>query len=372
MTSPAASPSRTGHDSAVISAGAALDLSADIVDLTAALVDIPSVSRDEERIADLVEDALRAVPHLTVIRIGHTVVARTELGRPERVVIAGHLDTVPPAGNVGARIADGALAGIGACDMKGGVAIGLKLAAELAEPNRDVTYLFYECEEIEAEANGLTKLAASAPELMAADFAVLCEPTDGVVEGGCQGSLHVEVITRGKRSHSARSWWGHNAIHDQAEVLRRLSVYVPREPVVEGLAFHEGLNATGISGGVAGNVIPDECRVGVNYRFAPDQTEAEAFAHLEEVFEGYELELHDSAPAARPGLDRPAAAAFASAIGGTPRAKFGWTDVARFAVLGIPAVNYGPGDPGLAHSAGEFVTLDALHECLAALRRWLE
>jgi len=350
---------------------AGLDLSADVVALTAALVDIPSVSRDEAFLAGLVEDALRAVSHLDVARFGNTIVARTHLGRAERVVIAGHLDTVPVAGNAGARIADGKLAGIGSCDMKGGVAIGLKLAAGLAEPNRDVTYLFYECEEIDAEANGLTKLAATSPDLMAADFAVLCEPTDGVVEGGCQGSLHVDVITRGTRAHSARSWWGHNAIHDAAEVLRRLSVYSPREPVVEGLAFHEGLNATGITGGIAGNVIPDECRIGVNYRFAPDRSEAEALAHLAEVFDGFELELHDSALAARPGLDRPAAAAFASAIGGTPRAKFGWTDVARFSLLGIPAVNYGPGDPGLAHSAGEFVRLDALHDCLAALRRWL-
>lgn len=351
--------------------GARLDLSADVVALTAALVDIPSVSRDEALIAGLVEDALRAVAHLEVIRIGNTVVARTQLERSERVVIAGHLDTVPVAGNAGARIADGTIAGIGSCDMKGGVAIGLKLAAELTEPNRDLTYLFYDCEEIEATANGLTKLAASFPELMAADFAVLCEPTDGVVEGGCQGSLHIDVITRGKRAHSARSWWGHNAIHDATDVLRRLSDYVPREPVVEGLAFHEGLNATAVAGGIAGNVIPDECRIGVNYRFAPDRSEEEALAHLHEVFAGFEIELHDSAPAARPGLDRPAAAAFAAAIGGTPRAKFGWTDVARFSVLGIPAVNYGPGDPGLAHSAGEFVRIDALHDCLAALRRWL-
>ncbi len=350
---------------------ARLDLSADIVELTAALVDIPSVSRDEALIAGLVEDALRAVAHLDVTRIGNTIVARTNLRRAERVVIAGHLDTVPVAGNAGARIADGKLAGIGSCDMKGGVAIGLKLAAALAEPNRDVTYLFYECEEIEASANGLTKLAATSPELMTADFAVLCEPTDGVVEGGCQGSLHVDVITRGKRAHSARAWSGHNAIHGAAEVLRRLTVYTPREPVVEGLAFHEGLNATGIVGGIAGNVIPDECRVGVNYRFAPDRTEAEALAHLQDVFEGFELELLDSAPPARPGLDRPSAAAFAAAIGGTPRAKFGWTDVARFSVLGIPAVNYGPGDPGLSHTAGEYVGLDALHDCLAALRRWL-
>ncbi len=351
--------------------GARLDLRSDVVALTAALVDIPSVSREEALIAGLVEDALRAVPHLDVTRIGNTIAARTHLGRSERVVIAGHLDTVPVAGNAGARIAHGALAGIGSCDMKGGVAIGLKLAADLAEPNRDVTYLFYECEEIEAEANGLTKLAASSPGLMSADFAVLCEPTDGIVEGGCQGSLHVDVITRGTRAHSARSWSGHNAIHDATEVLRRLTVYVPREPVVEGLAFHEGLNATLISGGVAGNVIPDECRVGVNYRFAPDRSEAAALAHVREVFDGFDVELLDSAPAARPGLDRPAAAAFAAAIGGPPRAKFGWTDVARFSVLGIPAVNYGPGDPSLAHSAGEFVRIEALHDCLASLRRWL-
>jgi len=353
----------------------ALDLHADVLAVTTALVDVPSVSRSEEPLADLVEAALRAVSHLEVERIGNTVVGRTRLGRAERVVVAGHLDTVPPADNQGARL-DGTrtpavLCGLGSCDMKGGVAVGLRLAATLPAPRRDVTYLFYECEEIEAEANGLTKLARGRPDLMTADFAVLAEPTDGIVEGGCQGSLHVDVISRGIRAHSARSWHGSNAIHGAGEVLGRLSEYIPREPVVDGLAFHEGLNATVIEGGVAGNVIPDECRVGVNYRFAPDRSEAEALEHVREVFAGFDLELADSVAGARPGLDRPIAAEFLTAVGGTPRAKFGWTDVARFSMLGVPAVNYGPGDPSLAHSAGERVPVDQLYACEEALRRWL-
>lgn len=348
-----------------------LDLTADLVTLTSALVDIPSVSRDEHQLADLVERALRRVPQLRVERSGNTVVARTCLGRPERVVLAGHLDTVPPAGNEGARLTGDRLAGIGACDMKGGLAIGLSLAAELTEPNRDVTYVFYDCEEIEAAANGLGRLAGVRPDLLAAGFAVLCEPTDGVVEGGCQGSMHVDVITRGVRAHSGRSWMGHNAVHAAAPVLTRLSAYQPRQPEVDGLRFHEGLNATKILGGVARNVIPDECRVGVNYRFAPDRDDASALAHVRDVFDGFEVELRDTVAGARPGLDRPAAAAFLAAIGGSPRAKFGWTDVARFAAIGIPAVNYGPGDPSLAHSAGEYVSVRQLRECAAALTAWL-
>jgi succinyl-diaminopimelate desuccinylase len=351
----------------------ALDLSQDAVSLTRALVDIESVSRDERRIADAVEAALQALPHLTVTRRGHTVVARTDLGRGERVVVAGHLDTVPVNDNLPSRLdeATGLLHGLGTCDMKGGDAVILRLAASVPEPVRDVTYVLYESEEIDSEFNGLNKLSQSDPDLLAGDFAILMEPSNGVVEAGCQGTLRVEVRTTGERAHSARSWRGVNAIHGAAEVLARLTAYDARRPVIDGLEYHEGLNAVAIRGGVAGNVIPDECVVEVNFRFAPDRSEAQAEAFVRDFFDGYDVRLTDTAPGALPGLDRPAATEFVEAVGGEVNPKFGWTDVARFTALGVPAVNYGPGDPMLAHKQEEHVPVAQIEHCERTLRAWL-
>jgi succinyl-diaminopimelate desuccinylase len=348
-----------------------LDLTADVVSVCTQLVDIPSVSRDEQHIADVVEEALRALPHLDVQRRGHTLVARTDLGRGERVVIAGHLDTVPLHDNLPSRNDGVNLHGLGACDMKGGDAVILRLAATVAEPVRDVTYVLYEGEEIESDFNGLGHLASDAPDLLQADFAILMEPSDGVVEAGCQGTMRIDVTTYGERAHSARAWKGVNAIHQAAPVLERLTAYEPRMPVIDGLTYHEGLNAVGITGGVAGNVLPDRCTVTVNHRFAPDHSEAEAEAYLRTVFEGYDVRVTDSAPGALPGLDRPAAKEFVEAVGGTVNPKFGWTDVARFSALGVPAVNFGPGDPMLAHKQEEYVPLEQLHGCEQALASWL-
>ena len=348
-----------------------LDLTVDAAQLTEDLVNIESVSGNEQAIADAIETALRGLDHLEVQRFGQTVVARTRQGRDERVVIAGHIDTVPLNANLPARRDAENLHGLGTCDMKGGVAIALKLAATMPVTNRDITYLFYECEEVEAERNGLQLLAESNPDLLQADFAILMEPSDAVVEAGCQGTLRVDVRTTGVRAHSARSWTGVNAIHAAAEVLARLNAYEARKPVIDGLEYHEGLNAVYISGGVAGNVLPDECVVSVNHRFAPDRSVEEAYAHMREVFDGFEIELSDSAPAAMPGLSVPAAAAFLEAVGGTANPKFGWTDVARFSGLGVPAVNFGPGDPHLAHKQDEFVPLAHIATVERQLRAWL-
>jgi succinyl-diaminopimelate desuccinylase len=350
---------------------AVLDPTRDIVQLTADLCDIASESLDEAEIADAVEAVLLAAPHLTVVRDGHTLVARTDLGRAERVVIAGHLDTVPANDNFPTRLDGDTLWGLGTCDMKGGVAVALQLAATVAEPVRDVTYVFYEAEEIAARFNGLGRLARERPELLAGDFAILMEPSVASVEAGCQGTMRVDVVTRGERAHAARSWTGHNAIHDAAEVLVRLRDYEPRRVVIDGLEYRDGLNAVGIRGGVAGNVVPDLATVTVNYRFAPDRSEDEALAHLREVFDGFELTVTDSAPGALPGLDQPAAAAFVETLGAEPRPKFGWTDVAQFTQLGIPAVNYGPGDPIYAHKQDEHVPVAHLRSVEDALRRWL-
>jgi succinyl-diaminopimelate desuccinylase len=348
-----------------------LDLTADTVALTEQLVNIESVSQNERAIADAIEAALAPLTHLAVSRHGNTLVARTDLGRGERVVIAGHIDTVPLNDNLPARNDGLHLHGLGSCDMKGGAAVALKLAGTVTEPNRDLTFIFYECEEIDSEFNGLAKLVENTPELMASDFAILMEPSDAVVEAGCQGTLRAEVRTTGERAHSARSWRGVNAIHLAAPILERLNAYVARQPVIDGLTYHEGLNAVFISGGVAGNVLPDECVVTVNHRFAPDRSEAEAADFVRAFFEGYDVTITDSAPGALPGLDRPAAKAFLEAVGGVANPKFGWTDVARFTGLGIPAVNFGPGDPMLAHKQEEFVPLEQIHRCEDQLRRWL-
>jgi succinyl-diaminopimelate desuccinylase len=348
-----------------------LDLSLPAAELTARLVDIESVSGNEQAIADAIAAALSGLPHLTLHRAGNVVVATTSLGRAERVVLAGHIDTVPVAGNLPSHRDGDLLYGCGSCDMKSGVAVQLRLAAQLTAAARDITYVFYDCEEVEAERNGLLRLSRTSPELLAGDFAVLMEPTAAAVEGGCQGTLRAEVRAGGERAHSARSWLGSNAIHAAGGILDVLRAYQPRQPVVDGLAYHEGLNAVGIRGGVAGNVIPDECVVSVNFRFAPDRSPEQAADHVRDTFAGFDVQVTDSASGARPGLSKPAAASFVAAMGGEPRAKLGWTDVARFDALGIPAVNYGPGDPTLAHRRDEHVPLAQIAECETRMLGWL-
>lgn len=350
---------------------APLDLLADHGTLLTRLVDAYSVSGSEGPLADAIEAAVRSLPHLEVLRDGDAVVARTRLGRPERVVIAGHIDTVPPAGNLPARVEDGVLWGLGSSDMKAGVAVMLRLAAGISSPTRDVTYVFYDNEEIEEARSGLGRLSRNHAEWLTGDFAVLMEPSDATVEAGCQGSLRVDVTVRGRRAHSARSWLGVNAIHGAAAVLERLVAYEPRRVLIDGLEYREGLSAVGIAGGIAGNVIPDACTVSVNYRFAPDRSLEEAQDHMRVVFAGYETELTDGAAGALPGLGRPAAAEFVASVGRAPNPKLGWTDVARFAAVGVAAVNYGPGNPLLAHAPDERVELAKLAECEEGMRRWL-
>lgn len=355
----------------------ALDLDGDVVGLLRDLVDIESVSGREGPIADAIEAALRAYAHLEVIRSGEAVIARTQLGRPSRVVVAGHTDTVPLTDppNLPCRIeGEGEhrmLIGRGTCDMKGGIAVQLSVAAAVSEPRHDVTWIFYDNEEVEATRNGLRRISRERPDLLVGDFAVLCEPTAAQVEGGCQGTLRVRVTTTGQAAHSARAWMGHNAIHDMTGILNRLQAYEPAQPWVDGLRYHEGLNAVAVAGGIAGNVIPDRCTIDINYRFAPDKTADEALAFVRDYFAGHDLEVTDLSPGARPGLDRPAAAEFIAAVGGDPKPKHGWTDVARFAQMGVPAVNFGPGDPIKAHADDECCPAAHVYRCRDALTRWL-
>ncbi|WP_328719578.1 succinyl-diaminopimelate desuccinylase [Streptomyces sp. NBC_00247] len=352
-----------------------LDLALDGPALTARLVDFPSVSGEEKELADAIEAALRELPHLTVDRHGNNVVARTHLGRPERVVLAGHIDTVPIAENVPSRLDEnGVLWGCGTSDMKSGVAVQLRIAATVPEPNRDLTFVFYDNEEVAAHLNGLGHVADAHPDWLEGDFAVLLEPSDSQVEGGCQGTLRVILRTEGERAHSARSWMGSNAIHAATPILTALAAYEPRRPVIDGLEYREGLNAVKIEGGVATNVIPDACTVTVNYRYAPDRTAEEALVHVREVFADCaiaEFTVDDHSTAAMPGLSHPAAKAFMVAVGGTAQPKFGWTDVSRFGDLGVPAVNYGPGDALYAHKRDEHVVTARITHCEERLRSWL-
>jgi succinyl-diaminopimelate desuccinylase len=344
----------------------------DLLALTASLVAIPSVSHAEQALTDHLETELRALPHLEVERVGANLVARTRLGRPFRVVLAGHTDTVPVNGNAEPRVDGDVLWGLGSADMKGGLAVMLALAREVTAPAVDVTFVFYAGEEVAAAHNGLGHLLRDRPDLLEGDVAILGEPTGGELEAGCQGTLRMEVTLRGQRAHTARPWMGRNAIHRMGALLRVVEAFEERQPVIQGCQYREALQAVLVTGGVAGNVVPDTAVVTLNHRFAPDRTEQEAAdevrALLAPVLEdGDEVIVVDSAPAAAPGLDNPILRALVDDHHLTVTAKLGWTDVARFAAAGVPACNLGPGDAALAHAADERVdraSLERAHEVL--------
>lgn len=348
-----------------------LPVDAGVVELTRILCDIESVSGHEAELADRVEATLESASHLEVLRHGNTVAARTQGGKPTRVLIAGHLDTVPIAGTLPARISGGYLWGRGSVDMKGGVASHLIIAATLSHPRHDVTWVFYDQEEVDADRNGLGRFATAHPEWMVADFGILGEPSNARVEGGCNGTLRVVARATGVQAHSARPWMGKNAIHALAPLLTVLAQFDPETRAVDGLDYRESLQAVGIEGGVAGNVVPDEASVTINYRFAPDRSVDDAIRHLAEVLDGWDLEVVDSAPGARPGLDQDIAKDFLLQIDEPPAPKYGWTDVSRLSQADIPAVNFGPGDPSLAHSAGEKVPVSELEKAHSVLSGWL-
>ena len=348
----------------------------DLLRATADLVDIGSVSHHETVITDLIEARLRAVTWLDVLRVDNNVVARTNLQRSQRLILAGHSDTVPANGNETARIDGDVLHGLGSADMKGGLAVFLALAETVAEPVCDVTYIFYECEEVAAKYNGLKKLLLENRDLVAADAAVLGEPMTSIIEAGCQGTMRATLTLGGVRAHTARPWMGRNAIHRLSDVLQRLAAYEGRQPVIDGCVYREAIQAVKVEGGVAGNVVPDRVVVTLNHRFAPDRSAADAEAHLRSVI-GHDLladdailEIVDVADAALPSLTHPLLASLRQRSGAAPQAKLGWTDVAFFAAQGIPAVNFGPGDPTIAHTAGELVhrhEIERAYEVLYAL-----
>ncbi|QGG97015.1 succinyl-diaminopimelate desuccinylase [Actinomarinicola tropica] len=341
--------------------------------LTAELIDLPSPSFEEQAFVEMLEGELRSVPWLDVERVGDNLVARTQLGRGVRVILAGHTDTVPANGNATARIDGDVLWGLGACDMKSGLAVMLELARTVDEPVVDVTYVFYAREEVAAAHNGLAELFELRPDLLVGDVALLGEPTSAAIEAGCQGTMRFVVTLVGQRAHTARAWKGVNAIHRVGRVLAALELYEPRQPVLDGCRFHEGLQAVAIEGGVAGNVVPDRATVTINHRFAPDRTIEEAEAHVREVLadllvDGDTVEVVDAAPAAAPATGHPLVQRLIERHGLEVRAKLGWTDVARFSAAGIPAANFAPGDPSLAHAPDERVERRDLEVVAAALR----
>ncbi len=348
-----------------------------LLGLATALVAVPSLSHHEALMADAVESALARCPWLKVERVGGNVVARTELGRASRVLLAGHLDTVPPvAGNEEPRVEGDTLYGVGAADMKGGLAVFLHLAAVLSQPAVDVTWCFYVCEEVEQEFNGLVHLLRDRPELLAADAAILGEPTGGVVEAGCQGTLRVRVSLRGRRAHTARPSAGRNAIHRLGPLLDAVAGYRGRRPVLDGCEYAEQLQAVEVSGGTAPNVVPDEASVLVNHRFAPDRSVEEAEASVRALLgprleAGDRWELVEFAAGARPALDHPLLSQLVASSGSAPRAKLGWTDVASLWSHRIPAANFGPGDPTLAHTPGEHVSAPELERAARTLEELL-
>ena len=352
-----------------------LNLLGDVAELTRQLCDIESVSGNEAQIADAIEQALAPFSHLSVVRDGNAIVASTKLGRAKQVVIAGHIDTVPVAENLPTKLMsferEQVIWGRGTVDMKAGVAVMLKLAAEITDPAFDVVWVFYDQEEIEASKNGLGRLVKNHPELIKGSFAILCEPTSATIEGGCNGTMRVEISLSGIKAHSARPWMGSNAIHKIGGVLNILNAYIPEEIDVDGLVFRESLNAVLVSGGIASNVIPDSATVTVNYRFAPSRSIEQATDYLKTVFADYELRVIDSASGARPGMNSPEAQAFVAAVKASVSPKFGWTDVARFSEMGIPSVNYGPGDPNKAHADDENVPASHIYACEAGLRNFL-
>ena len=396
------------------------DLNGDLGALTLALVSAPSVSGAEAPLADAVQAALAAHTHLEVLRHGNTVVARTRLGRRERVVVAGHLDTVPISprtdnvpgsieshenleslesledlGGTGAQDGQGGQTvvwGRGSVDMKGGIAVGLQLAATLTAPRRDVTWVFYDNEEVVGERNGLGRALAAHPDWFEADLAILGEPTGAGVEGGCNGTLRLILDVPGRAAHSGRAWRGVNAIHAASTLIERVKAAPVRTVEVDGLAYRESFSVVLIEGGTATNTIPDHCRVTVNYRFAPDLTAEEALARAKRVLAGLDpvgeetdpvidagtgrvdVELDDLSPAARPGLDSPMARELIELVrerGGAVGPKYGWTDVARFSAAGIPAVNLGPGDPMLCHTDDEHCPVAQIETVAQILRAWL-
>lgn len=298
-------------------------------------------------------------------------------GRP-LIALCGHLDTVPiHAADEGKppRREGGRLVAPGSSDMKSGVAVAMALAERLPRAARfaDLALVLYSREEGPFVENELGDVLAEVPELRGADLAICLEPTDNVLQLGCVGSIHGTFTFAGKSAHSARPWQGDNAAHRAGPLLAELLARAPREARSGGLLFREVTSVTRIDGGRARNVVPDRCTLNVNFRFAPDKSLDEAAGELHALAARYgaSVELTDLSPACPAFADHPLVGRLLERTGAAAEPKQAWTDVARLAQAGIPAVNFGPGATSQAHQQGEWVELDAIARCYELLARFL-
>jgi succinyl-diaminopimelate desuccinylase len=347
-----------------------------LADLTLELCQIPSVTGEEKALCDKLEPVLDRMAPGRVHRIGHSLVfGRLDDPRPA-VLLAGHLDTVPPhPGEAAARVERDRVVGLGASDMKSGVAVILALLEDL-DPGRigyNLTAVLYEREEGPYAENGLEPVLAAVPELERTRLAFCLESTDLEVQVGCVGSLQARVTFRGKSSHSARPWQGENAIHKAGPLLAELLSRKRRRVEVEGFEFFEVLSATLASGGRARNVVPERFDLNLNYRFAPQKSLDQAEQEVRDLVCGRaDVEIVDRSPAGPVCAANPLLKRFRQVTGTTASSKQAWTDVARLGVHGIDAVNFGPGLTSQAHQAGEFVPIENLERAYLALRSFIE
>lgn len=344
----------------------------DLLAVTADLIDRPSVSFEEAEFVNWLENELRKLDYLELTRIGDNLVARTNYGRANRLILAGHCDTVPACGNENSRIDGNIVWGLGAADMKSGLAVFLEIARNVPEPNVDLTYVFYAREEVAIKFSGLNEIIENRPDLLEADCAILGEPTAGLLEAGCQGTLRLELFLKGARAHTARPWMGRNAIHRLAPILFELEAFKVRTPTIDGCTFCESIQAVHIEGGIAGNVVPESALLRIHYRYAPDRTPAQAEEFVKELLAPYlepddDIKIVDGSPACLPQMDHPLFRRLADENQLEVKAKLGWTDVARFTGLGVPAINFGPGDSLVSHSADENCDRESLERTYNSL-----
>jgi succinyl-diaminopimelate desuccinylase len=332
----------------------------DLAARTLELVDLPSESRHEAGIVALVREL---VPLEPLYDDGDVLL----YGDPEApVLLAGHLDTIPAQGNIPGRLADGAVHGLGASDMKGGIAVMI----ELARAGASGRYVFFNREEVPVSESPLPALFAT-PLLDGIRLAVVLEPTDCILHAGCLGNIQARVTFHGESAHSARPWTGVNAIHELVRGLEELVRLEPLDVELDGLIFREVVSAVRVEGGIASNVIPAAASVELNFRYAPGRTRADAEARLRELVPHGEVELLSNSPSAPPALGNPLARKLRDLVPDVAP-KQAWTPVAQFAEQGIDAINYGPGATAYAHKVDEQIPVANLEQCYATLRSFLD
>jgi succinyl-diaminopimelate desuccinylase len=342
-----------------------------IADVCVHLLETASEYGDEERLAGMVE-AHCATLGVQYERIGNAVVARTGPAGAA-VALVGHLDTVPNWEGGTVHVDGDRIIGRGAADMKGGVAVMLRLLGRLRGLPAPVVYVFYDREEGPNEHNGIHRVLAESTLLARPAFAVVLEPTGTTIHAGAVGTMNADVIVRGKLAHSARPWEGVNAIERSAPLLARFAAREAEPVDVEGLRFHDTITITMAHAGNARNVVPDELRLAVNVRVAPGRSLDGARAEVERLAapEG-EVTWLDTSPPSLPNVTDPAVQSFIAATGLEVHPKQAWTDVATLTAAGIPAVNVGPGESSQAHQRNEWVSIAALERCEAILAGYLE